>query len=391
MGLRSSILGAVAALAVAFGSALVGAPPATAAARVGQAPDPAVVQGVTRLLRDSLFALSERSGPDDPQYFADGVWNSADPSCWYCQVGAGTAAAVLWRATGGRDPGLAALATATFDRAIADHRNADGSFGDPRDSPDIATMMFGVELGTSYVELGRTLGPARRRRWAAALAGGAEFLIRNGNLSWYTNGNINVGNVELFYLAWRATGEPRFRRAYDAAWRFALGPSQSRWPGFGLHRLSESVRSVGGVALHGPAGYLAESGGGRPGFDPEYTELQLDVTSRLYVLSHDPRALRLANLLVNAVLPRVNADWYLNTSGGTRHTQPNRYVPFLTPALAVLGWLGHRRDLAALLPAQFAEVDQVYRGALTYSSINMYRGLGNEVAVMLQAAMASAR
>ena len=69
---------------------------------------------------------------------------------------------------------------------------------------------------------------------------------------------------------------------------------------------------------------VTESGGGAPGFDPEYSLLQLDDASRLYVESGDRRALRLANLLVNALLPRVDADWALDTSGGTRRPQEGR-------------------------------------------------------------------
>ena len=73
------------------------------------------------------------------------------------------------------------------------------------DGPDIMAMMVGVEIGTAYLDLKSTLGPRRAARWRSAVAGAADFLIRNGNLAWYTNGNINTGNTELFYLAWRAT------------------------------------------------------------------------------------------------------------------------------------------------------------------------------------------
>jgi hypothetical protein len=136
------------------------------------------------------------------------------------------------------------------------------------------------------------------------------------------------------------------------------------------------------------AGYLAESGGGAPGFDPEYAGTQLDVASRLYVLSGDPRALRLANLLTNAVLPRVGGTWLLDTSGGTRHPLPDRHVPFTTPALAALAWLGGRSDLAADVPHQFARINQAYRAAIHYGgSANMYHGLGSQVAVILLAAV----
>src|SRR6185436_19574088 len=114
------------------------------------------------------------------------------------------------------------------------------------------------------------------------VAGAADFLIRNGNLTWYTNGNINIGNTELFYLAWRVSGAERFRQAYNQSWAFTLHPPQDRWPGFGLQLLDTGSSSVDD---NGAAGYLAESGGGQPGFDAEYAGVQLDVVSHLYVLS----------------------------------------------------------------------------------------------------------
>lgn len=360
-----------------------------AAARARTLPDRSIVAGTESLLSTSLASLSTRTGPADPRYFADGVWQSGDDSCWWCQVAPGTAAAVLWKTSGERDPRLKELAVSTFDRAISDHRNPNGSFGNPTDGPDIVSMMFGVELGTTFLELRSSLSSARRQRWRMALTGAADFLIANGNLSWYTNGNINLGNAELFYLAWRASDDQRYLAAYNSAWNFALHPPQGRWPGFGLHLIPGQAISASGTHLGGAAGYLAESGGAAPGFDPEYAELQLDVVTRLYVLSRDPRALHLADLLVNALLPHVNGQWYLNTSGGTRHTQTGRFVPFLTPALIVLGWLGHRPALAHLAASQFSVIDQTYSGACTYTNVGLYRGWGNEVAVILQAAAAA--
>jgi hypothetical protein len=363
----------------------------TAHARTAKLPDRPIVAATELLIRDSLASLSTRSGPADQQYFANGVWHSSAGGCWYCMVGPGTAAAVLWRTTGEHNHHLKALAVKTFDAAIAQHHNANGSFGDPANSPGIASMMFGVELGTSYLELKGKLGRRRRTLWRKAITGIANFLIRTGNLTWYTNGNINIGYVEMYYLAWRASGERRFKRAYNAAWRFTLHPPQGRWPGFGLHLIAGDAVAASGAHLSGPAGYLSESeGAGAPGFDPEYTELQLDVDTRLYVLSHDPRALRLARELVNALLPRVNSSWYLNTSGGSRHPQQGRTIAFLSPALVVLGWLDHRSELARLATGEFRVIDQIYGQTDTSPNVNLYRGWGNDISVILQAAAVAA-
>jgi hypothetical protein len=283
---------------------------------------------------------------------------------------------------GGADPGLLLLATSTFDRAISTHRNPDGSFGDPTGSPDIETMVFGRQLGYAYLELGSALGADRIARWRASHAGAANFLIRNGNVRWYTNGNINIGNTEFFYLAWRATRARRYLAAYERAFRFTLHPPSQRWPGFGLRILAPPTAPGDADG----AGYLAESGGGPPGFDADYGQVQLDAASRLYLWSADPRALQLANLLLNVLRGRVDGSWNLDTSGGTRHPQPGRRVPFTTPALAVLAWSGERPALRQALQRQFVWINRVYRGSLTYSNPNFYLGLGGQVAAILDAA-----
>jgi hypothetical protein len=243
-------------------------------------------------------------------------------------------------------------------------------------------MFFTLELGNAYLELSDSLGKARRDRWRGAITGAADYLVRNGNLTWYTNGNINLGNTAVFYLAWRVSGRASYLDAYNRSWTFTLSPPQQRWRGFGLHLIRTPRRADGADG----AGYLAESGGLAPGFDPEYSMLQLDVASRLYVESGDPRALRVTNLLVNALLPRVDADWALDTSNGTRRPQIGRKVPFITPALVVLADLGGRTALIPRARSQFGRIDREFRGALTYSHRNMYRGLGNEAAVVLEAA-----
>jgi|SRR5579862_944455 len=376
----------------------VGVAPCAAAPQ--PAADWSLVPKTVSLLRASIDALATRAGPHDQQYFANGIWHSADDTgLWDYQVGPGAAAAVLWRTTGERDQHLFELAVQTFDRAIADHRLPDGSFGpgpDPKpdtQSTDIATIWFGTELGTTYLELAPALGATRRAQWLRALTGGADWLIRH-DLTWYVNGNDNLGQAELYYLAWRASGKANYQHAYNTELSFTLDPPQDRWKGFGLHLLDPAGAStrtpMRTVRLLGPAGYIAESGGGAPGFDPYYTQTQLDALTRLYVLSHDPRVLRVANLLVNAELPLVDSTWWLNTSDGTRHTLPNAHAPFITPALAVLGLLGLRPDLAQLAPSQFGLIDLHYRGVTGYAPPD-YMGLSDEVAVILQAAAVADR
>ena len=344
-------------------------------AALGTEPNQGVAARTTTLLDESIRSLSQVDSPTDRQRFAGGLWRSADEGCWFCQVGPGTAAAVLWRST--REPRLRELALSTFDRAIQAHRRTDGGF--EGESVDITTMFFGLELATAYLELRPTLGTTREKSWRTAVVGAADYLRANGNLAWYTNGNINLGNTTLFYLAWKVSGQKRFLTDYETSFEFMLSPP-SRWEGFGLKLDRTPKRSDGADGK----GYLAESGGSAPGFDAEYTHLQADIAARLYVVSHDLRALRLLNLIVNKLLERVDPGWALSTAGGTRHQVAGRRIPFTTPALAVLVTSGSRPELAPRLARQLGRIEREFRGALTYSHRNMYRGLGNEVAVILQ-------
>jgi hypothetical protein len=93
------------------------------------------------------------------------------------------------------------------------------------------------------------------------------------------------------------------------------------------------------------------------------------------------------NLLTNQLLERRADGWLLQTAGGTRHPgSGSRLIPFTDSAIAVLAWLGGRTDLIADLPGQLKEIRLDMCAGLTYSYINLYREVGNEVAVVLRAA-----
>jgi hypothetical protein len=311
------------------------------------------------------------------------VWVSGQDDCFRCNVGPGVAAAVLAGTAG--DKRALDLAIQTFDHAIAAHRQPDGSFGPPapgEGGPDIQTMMFANELGTALVVLKSQLDPARIQTWSTALTGAADYLIRNKDLSFYTNGNIALGNVLTMALAYRVSGEAGYRTAYEQALSFTLEPDQKRWAGFGLAYSKRPTRADGADG----AAYLGESGGGVPGFDPEYTVLQADVATRLFWVTKDQRALRLMNLFMNQLLPRIDTRaWILDASNGSRHAEANRKVGFTSPVLAVLAWKGGRTDLTPLVSSQLAMIDHSFRGALTYSNPGMYFNLGSQPASLLLA------
>jgi hypothetical protein len=255
---------------------------ACALAAVFNVADTAVARAnpATPAAESSGFLSSEITAYTHPRRsFTDGVWNSPNKICWACNNGGpATAAATAYMLGGRSQPELLREAQETIDIAIGRRQHANGSFSAPAgdtQSPEIATMFFGVEMGNTYLQLQSVLGPARRARWQKSLARAASYLIHNGNVSWYTNGNINLGNIELLYLAWRATGDRTFQKAYESAWSFVLSPPRDKWPGDGLIIRRRPTRADGSDGK----GYLAENGAAGIGFDAEYAELQLDVAS----------------------------------------------------------------------------------------------------------------
>lgn len=296
--------------------------------------------------------------------------------CWPCNLGPAISDAILAR----RDRTRLPVVIDSFDRALADHQTPGGSFVGDDNAGGIDTAFFVPELGTALITLGPRLDAATRARWAAAIVRGADYLIRSGDTTWYVNGNINLAFTEVLYLAWRVSRQERFARAYEASWSFLTNPPRPRWAGYGLVvERSPASRGRARAVASRTAGYLTESSGRGPGFDPEYTQLQLDTAASLFVLSHDPRALRLMNLLMNAELPRVSSTFILNATGGSRHSLR---TPFLTSALSLLVRYG-RPGLARLLPAQTAQLISSYRTYMVYTNRNFYFGLSRWLAPLL--------
>ncbi|MDQ3813657.1 MAG: hypothetical protein M3347_06865, partial [Armatimonadota bacterium] len=250
-------------------------------------PDVTVVSGVAQLIHDVLMLQFEKSSDTDTQYYENGVWHFKNEEKFRSvQGGPASAAAVLWKwqaqhagdlpealkpqGTPEKQEWLRRIAVETLDRSIQDHCRPTGEFAPQADSqsPEIAMKFFGVELGAAYLALQDTLDEPTRQRWRKTLTGSVNFLLKNGNLSdgtpghrnWYTNGNIELGEAELLYLTWKATGESKYQGLFELQWGFMLSPLQERWKGFGLRYSKEPAKDDGSDG----AGYLAEKGSGEP-------------------------------------------------------------------------------------------------------------------------------
>jgi hypothetical protein len=362
---------------VALAILLVGATAGSAAAETATS-RATLNASTTATAKRVLAAITTRSGDRDTQYYAgDGNWQFPQlGDCWFCAAGPGTLAATLWRLGGEKNDALFTKSVQTFDKALATHTNADGSFGDP-DSPD--TQFFGVELGTAFLLLGDKLDAQTRTSWSDAITKAADHLIVHKDIQFEINGNVNLGQTEFEYLAWVITGQDRFRSAYNTAWQYTVSPPQKEWPGFGLHVTKAS---------NGPdaAGYLAENAGQGPGFDPEYTTLQLSVASRLYLLSGQARFGKLTSELYNVLSPLTNhSTWILDARNGTRKSHVE---PLTSSGLVVLSSTGLRPDLDKYVKAQLKlgmDKSFVVNAVNNWGNAGYYRGYGNELGVALLA------
>jgi len=397
--LFSSLLGGLLLLPAALPSAGYGADLA------GGKPDPAVVAGAAQLLDEALTLLATKTSDTDTKFYDNGLWRYKDSDkSWKCNGGPGVAAAILWKWREQNPPAagetvkasqawLRQVAVESFDRILKDKQNPDGSMGPAQAGEDF--HFFSRDLGLAYLVLKDSLDDATRRRWSDALVLEVEYLIRHGELpnpdqagwkatdGWTTNGNFEVCETEILWLVWKVTGKERYKAIFETQWQHTLAPSQARWKGYGLFYLKNPAREDGGDG----AAYLAEAEQ-EPGFDRDYTQLQLSFATRLYVESRDPRVLRLVNLLVNALLPHVDeSTWILDATYGSRHSL---HMPFCSAGLAVAAWFGNRPDLVPKVTGQFANgMRPMYLNNATQERGNpyAYRGYGSDVAGLLLAAM----
>jgi hypothetical protein len=356
----------------------------------------AIGDAAAQLVMDCLTALAEKSSDKDTQYYDKGIWVSTQqPKAWRHHIGPGGAAAALWHYRYRNSPDTATRdrlfhwAVETFDRAIADHQRPDGSFGAPDEGP--VTTFFTTDLVNAYLHLQGGLDDKTKARWRAAIIGGIDWLVSSGNLAngdkdgWYVNGNIELMECEMLYCAWLATGDEKYRQMYERQWQFTLHPPRPRWLGYGLVYTKEPEKADGSDG----AAYLAESNSDGPhaGFDGNYTTVQLDTATRLYLWSGcQMRFLRLQNLLINQCLTKMNRNtWTMDARNGARKSH---LLTFTNAAPAVLTWLGCRTDLAADVPAQFQVMANTYRAAATenWNHPNYYAGLASSPSLLIQAA-----
>ncbi|HAU36586.1 MAG TPA: hypothetical protein DCX07_02575 [Phycisphaerales bacterium] len=372
-------------------------------------PDPALVQEIVQMIDTSLTHLAEKSSPDDPQYYEDGIWHFGGKpmagKCWTFSAGPAGAAAALWKwrqdrldtlddAAKARQDWLRRVAIETFETALKDHLKPDGDLSDLASHREF----FNIDFITTYLLLKDTLDDDIRQRWLDAMRRQVDWMMKTGNLpnptlpgwegkswkgtdGWYVNGNVELCKAEFVYLVWQATGEQKYKDLYELQWKHTLRPSQQRWKGYGLFFFKEPARADGSDG----SAFVTEANN-VPGFDPEYGMLQLSTAARLYAKSRDPRVLRLTNLLLNSLLPRLDRKtMILDATYGSRHSVTTQ---FSTCAPEILVWLGGRDDLSPLLADH---INKAVKPVLLESARKnwghpgIYRAYGFDLAALLEA------
>jgi hypothetical protein len=308
-------------------------------------------------------------GPGKGLYWRDGSFGAevTPVSCWVCYDTPATTAGMLSE-TRLAQPMLRTIAITTWTHAIRTKLLSNGAIRDGDPSVTVGVGFFAVQLGLSYLELKPYLSASTRRLWADAVVRMANYLIDAGDLSYYVNGNVILRQTEVMWLAWAITHDRTYYQDYESEYSFTVSPPAPRWSGYGLRITAQATEPLDANG----AGYLTESGGGAPGFDPSYSYLQLDLATQMYVLTRDDRFLELTNLLFNQLRPRVGSAYILDAKGGTRKDDD---VAFLSAAPLVLLLSGSRPGLSNYWLGELAEIHSQFIGSEGYISTGFYDGV----------------
>lgn len=297
--------------------------PLTSAAHAASVPQQARADLAAR-----VESLVTRSSPLDPLYYeSPGIWNVGDTFCTRCLLGPAVAASALK----GADARYDAQVIETVDRYLA-RQTSNGMFpkGNDGSDPGIETIFSLNSLETIAFAMRDRLPAAVLRRWSDAIARGARALIASGDTMYYSNGNLALANAALLAGAATLTGDPALEAAFEKTFAFMQAPG-ARFPDRGLRIVTAPSRADGADG----AGYFTETGAGGTGFDPHYTQVQLDFATSLWLRRPETRTLRIVRLLGNMLRTRTNGSWIVDTSNGTRHPKTGISFPALSAGLAV--------------------------------------------------------
>lgn len=234
------------------------------------------------------------------------------------------------------------------DRVVEQSVNDRGVFtagagGLAAEGPDPASQ-GGVFTDTAAIETVASIGwillqipdymlPASTRaRWVQACQTNCSYMDTVAkDTTFYINGNFNSHLLNAYWFTAEVSNDgdrSTYQDMYERGLAFLLDPGSSNpaWAGYGL------IIDTPGVAIDWSdyVLHLAETNGYlgiNPAntFDPYYSQLQLDLLSRLFVINRDYRISRLINGISNKMEPLINTTtWVTDCSNGSRHNSPGQ-------------------------------------------------------------------
>jgi hypothetical protein len=189
----------------------------------------------------------------------------------------------------------------------------------------------------------------------------------------YINGNYQIPLCELAYFHGLFTGSEAASEEYEHCVELLCDPVHiaPRWRGYGLRLERSPTRDD----WHDAVGHFTEVPGSRMRdgtFDGEYAQLQLDYLIRLWLLTRDPRMLRYANAVLNAILPYVDrTTWQCDFRSGSRRQQ---IVPFWNAGVAAIVLHDPRPEFSdEMVRSQFSRaIDRELRARAAAGTIDDY-------------------
>jgi hypothetical protein len=266
-----------------------------------------------------------------------------------------------------RDSWCRVIAELQIDQAIAQRqwplhtimngfKDAFGTMVDDLTAPPTSLGLTGGNSEYFFIEFGKTLlllwpwlSVSKRQTWKTALINLADYQVGTyyhagasvgPEAYYYINANRNLMSLFGIWLTWLATGEQRWKEHYELILKFivepeAFAPGQKLPAGYaalnpnlvgaftnaagggGSEHVYGQVLTTPGTLPDGSdsVGYLGESTNSGsiapngligPGYDGDYSQLQLAICHNLYLWSGDPRILKLTNMLWNQLAPFID-------------------------------------------------------------------------------------
>jgi hypothetical protein len=242
-----------------------------------------------------------------------------------------------------------------------------------------SAVAAGATLGWVMLGLEGRVPEALFRQMARALAACYDDAQRVLRLEHYINGNYQIPLCELAFLHARINGSDGGDDEYERCLEFLCSADKAIPRGQGL----QLVLPPDGSDWRRAVGYFSEIEGIKGvasgnSFDGEYTQLQLDYMTRLWLLTRDERILQLSNALINAILPLTDlTTWQADCRAGSRR---NNVVPFWNAGLATLAFHDPRPEFTdQVVRSQFTTaIDEEYRRRADAGTVTAYclRGYG---------------